>query len=68
MAVELGVARRMVISIDSAKKLPIAHGEVTFVLSPADDGTEVSLHYAYQPKFGLLGEIIGSVGGYAKLS
>ena len=54
-------ARRMVISIDSAKKLPIAHGEVTFVLSPADDGTEVSLHYAYQPKFGLLGEIIGSV-------
>ncbi len=53
--------RRMVISIDSAKKLPIAFGEVTFVLSPADDATEVSLHYAYQPKFGLLGEIMGSV-------
>ena len=52
---------RMVISIDSAKKLPIAHGEVTFVLSPFDDATEVSLDYAYQPKFGLLGEIIGRV-------
>jgi uncharacterized protein YndB with AHSA1/START domain len=53
--------RRMVISIDSAKKLPIAHGEVTFVLSPVDDATEVSINYAYKPKFGLLGQIIGNV-------
>ena len=53
--------RRMVIGIDSAKKLPIASGEVTFVLRPVDDATEVRLHYAYQPKFGLLGEIMGSV-------
>ena len=53
--------RRMVISIDSAKKLPIAHGEVTFVLSPTDDATEVSINYAYKPKFGLLGQIIGNV-------
>ncbi len=51
--------RRMVISIDSAKKLPIAHGEVTFVLSPTDGATEVSVNYAYKPKFGLLGEIMG---------
>ena len=51
----------MVISIDSAKKLPIAHGEATFVLNPADEGTDVSLEYAYRPKFGLLGEIMGSV-------
>ena len=51
----------MVISIDSAKKLPIAHGEVTFVLSPTDDATEVSVNYAYKPKFGLLGQIIGIV-------
>ncbi len=49
----------MVISIDSAKKLPIAHGEVTFVLSPTDDATEVSINYAYKPKFGLLGQIMG---------
>lgn len=54
-------ARRMVISIDSAKKLPIAHGEVRFVLSPADDATEVSINYSYMPKFGLLGQIMGSL-------
>ncbi|MGI9436827.1 MAG: SRPBCC family protein [Geminicoccaceae bacterium] len=53
--------RRMVISIDSAKKLPIAHGEVTFVLSPADDATEVSINYSYKPKFGPLGQIIGNL-------
>ena len=53
--------RRMVISIDSTKKLPIAHGEVTFVLSPADDATEVSVNYVYKPKFGLLGQIMGSL-------
>ncbi len=54
-------ARRMVISIDSAKKLPIAHAEVTFVLSPADDATEVSVNYEYKPKFGFLGQIMGSL-------
>ncbi len=53
--------RRMVISIDSAKKLPIAHGEITFVLSPMDDATEVSVNYAYKPKFGFLGQIMGSL-------
>ena len=53
--------RRMVISIDSAKKLPIAHGEVTFLLRAADDATEISVTYAYQPKFGLLGQIMGSL-------
>ncbi len=51
----------MVISIDSAKKLPIAHGEVTFVLRPTDGATEVSVNYAYKPKFGLLGQIMGSL-------
>ena len=53
--------RRMVISIDSAKKLPIAHGEVTFVLAPAELGTEISVTYAYEPKFGVLGQIMGSL-------
>ncbi len=53
--------RRMVISIDSAKKLPIAHGEVTFALSAADDATEVSVTYTYQPRFGLLGQIMGNL-------
>lgn len=53
--------RRMVINIDSAKKLPIAHGEVTFVLAPAEHGTEISVTYAYKPKFGMLGQIMGSL-------
>ena len=52
---------RMVISIDSTKKLPIARGEVTFLLSAADDATEISVTYAYQPRFGLLGQIMGSL-------
>ena len=52
---------RMVISIDSAKKLPIDHGEVTFNLSPVYDSTEVSVNYAYKPKFGLLGQIMASL-------
>ena len=51
----------MVVSIDSAKKLPIAHGEVTFDLSPAHDATEVTVTYTYQPKFGLLGNILCSL-------
>ena len=53
--------RRMVISIDSAKKLPIAHGEVTFVLTAAEHGTDISVTYAYEPKFGVLGQIMGSL-------
>jgi uncharacterized protein YndB with AHSA1/START domain len=53
--------RRMVISIDSAKKLPIAHGEVTFVLGPTEEGTEISVNYAYKPKFGVFGQILASL-------
>ena len=52
---------RLVVSIDSAKKLPIAHGLVTFVLVPAEDATETSIEYAYKPEFGLLGQIMGSL-------
>ena len=52
---------RLVVSIDSAKKLPIAHSLVTFVLVPAEDATETSIEYAYKPKFGLLGQIMGSL-------
>ena len=51
--------RRMVISIDSAKKLPIAHVEVTFVLIPSDDATYVSVNYASKPKFCFLVQIMG---------
>ena len=37
--------------------MPMAHGEVTFVLSPVDDATEGHISYIYAPKFGLLGQI-----------
>jgi len=50
--------RRMVVSIDSAKNLPIAKGEVTFDLNSTNNATEVSVNYAYKPKFGLLGQIL----------
>ncbi len=53
--------RRMVIRIDSAKKLPFANGEATFILSPEDDATEVSINYTYKPRFGLFGQIMCSL-------
>ena len=58
--------RRMVVSIDSAKKLPVAHGEAIFTLGTEDDATEdgateVSVDFTYQPKFGFLGQIMGSL-------
>ena len=58
---EWGDTRRMAISIGAARKLPIAHGEVTFVLSPAGNGTEISVNYAYKPKFGVLGQIMANL-------
>ena len=61
-------ARRMVISIDSAKKLPFAHGEATFLLSPAKEATEVSIDYSYKPKFGILGQIMGRLALDGQLS
>lgn len=54
-------ASRMVISIDSAKKLPMARGVATFTLSPTGEETMVTIDYAYQPKFGLVGQILGSI-------
>jgi len=54
-------ASRLVISIDSAKKLPMAHGLATFSLSPTGEETIVTIDYAYQPKFGFVGQILGSI-------
>jgi uncharacterized protein YndB with AHSA1/START domain len=51
--------RRMVVSIDSAAKLPIKSAEVTFTLAAADDSTPIELGYAYQPKFGPIGSLLG---------
>ena len=51
--------RRLVVRIDSAAKLPIRSGEVTFTLDEADGDTPTELRYAYQPKFGPLGSLMG---------
>ncbi len=51
--------KRMEIRIDSAAKLPIAHGLATFTLSDAGAATDVSVEYSYEPKFGFLGHLIG---------
>ena len=50
---------RMEISIDSAEGLPIGAGLAKFVLQPSESGTDVSVVYSYEPKFGFLGELMG---------
>ena len=51
--------RRMVVRIESAAKLPIKSAEVTFTLSSADGATPTELRYAYQPRFGPIGSLLG---------
>jgi carbon monoxide dehydrogenase subunit G len=52
---------RLEISIDSAEGLPIRNGLAKFVLQPSGSGTQVSVVYDYQPKFGFIGELMGSL-------
>lgn len=42
--------RRMVISIDEARRLPIRTATATFVIEPDGDGTEISIDYQYDPQ------------------
>ena len=51
--------QRLEIKIDSAARLPIAHGLATFTLSSADAATDVLVEYSYEPKFGFLGQLMG---------
>ena len=51
--------RRLVVRIDSAAKLPIKSGEATFSLSASDGATPTEVRYAYQPKFGPIGALLG---------
>ncbi|MFQ5556492.1 MAG: SRPBCC family protein [Acidimicrobiales bacterium] len=57
--VEWREGEKMVISIDSASKLPIKKGLVTFSLDGVDGSTDTSVHYAYETRFGPLGRLIG---------
>lgn len=50
---------KLVISIDSAGKLPMNRGQVTFWL--ADEGAPTTIDYAYEPRFGVLGRLLGPV-------
>ena len=51
---------KMVVSIDSATKLPIQSGKVTFDLD-GDGSTTVSLHYEYETKWGFVGRMMGGL-------
>lgn len=50
---------RLEISIDSAEGLPIRHGLAAFTLQPSESGTRVTVAYSYQPKFGVVGQMMG---------
>ena len=52
---------QLVISIDSASRVPIKHGMVTFDLDDESGGTRVSISYEYQPKYGFVGQAIGGL-------
>jgi hypothetical protein len=50
---------RMVISIDSASKIPIKRGEMTFTLNDADETTDFAMSYDYEPRGGFIGNLLG---------
>ena len=52
---------KLVISIDSATKLPIKRGLATFDLAAGDTPgqTKVSMNYEYETKWGFLGKLMG---------
>ena len=50
---------RLVVSIDSAGKLPMKRGRVTFTL--ADQGDPTTIDYAYEPGMGPFGRLMGPV-------
>ncbi len=59
--IEWNEPARMVVRIDSAANVPIAHGVATFTLEPADNATDVAMEYDYEPKYGILGRLMASV-------
>ncbi len=50
---------KMVVSIDSATKLPIRRGEVTFTLTEQGDGSATEIDYRYDTKWGVVGRLMG---------
>jgi len=52
---------RMVVSIDSATRLPIRRGVVTFTLTGDGDRSATELDYRYDTKWGVAGRLMGPV-------
>lgn len=50
---------RLVINIDEATKIPLKSGRVTFTLDEAEGSTATEITYAYEPKFGPIGSLMG---------
>ena len=50
---------RMVISIDSAKKLPLRSGLVTFLFDDDNGHSRTRIDYRYTTKWGVLGALLG---------
>lgn len=53
--------RKIVISIDSAKRLPIKQGRMTFLVDDAasGDGTDFTLHYEFDANGGPFARLVG---------
>ncbi|MDH3681316.1 MAG: SRPBCC family protein [Acidimicrobiia bacterium] len=50
---------RLVVSIDSAAKLPIKSGLATFTLDESDAATSARVEYSYETRFGPVGAALG---------
>lgn len=50
--------KKMVVSIDEARKLPMRHAVATFTLEPAGASTKVTVHYEYEPRPRLMGPLL----------
>jgi len=50
--------RRMVVSIDEARRLPMRSATATFSIEPDGDGSTVTIDYAYEPRIGAVGPLM----------
>ena len=50
---------RMVVQIDEATKMPFKSATVTFTLDEAEASTPTQITYAYTPRFGPIGSLMG---------
>ncbi len=57
--VEWDEGKRLVISIDSTSKLPFKSGLATMSFDEVNGATAMSIHYAYEPRFGPLARLLG---------